>query len=328
MEAIGRQEMTCSKLARARSNCYEDGNYRGNAYGGSHHRDGHSTHRSQMGIGNFSSRAKAFDHIPYEDCENSPYDVHKGYHGSHDYRDQNCDSLRVLKFWRQSMENEGKMDYYFYDIISFPAPPSHSCFGHFCKEAKYCSYVLDLDRNSLQHACTLTLMSGRRYTMEFKGQGKNVGGKLLLCYGDSSMSIFSNLFLFYLVFSFKELKLFSYGTHLLVVQDSFHDSLVFIAHDVEPWNICDSLGDANHCTFSFLGNNSYGFDGSLFSLLGIEDQRKGGGKELLLSQANSSISFRTNSSPSYFEFYFKELKLFLNAYAFHEIIVGALCTIF
>ncbi|KAI5681715.1 hypothetical protein M9H77_02943 [Catharanthus roseus] len=81
--------------------------------------------------GNFSSRAKAFDHILYEDCcENSPYDIHKGYHGL------------------------------------------------------------------------------------------------------------------------------------------IHDSLVFIAHDVKPWNICDSLGDANHCTFCFLENNSYGFDGSLFSLLG------------------------------------------------------------
>ncbi|KAI5666535.1 hypothetical protein M9H77_16388 [Catharanthus roseus] len=62
-------------------------------------------------------------------------------------------------------------------------------------------------------------------------------------------------------------------------------------------------------------------------VLGIEDQKKDGGKGVLLSQANSSINFLTNSSPSYLEFYFKELKLFLNAYAFHEIIIGALCTI-
>ncbi|KAI5667734.1 hypothetical protein M9H77_17587 [Catharanthus roseus] len=83
--------MAYSKLARARSNCYKDGDYGGNIYGGSHHRDGHFAHRSQMGIGNFSSYAKAFDHIPYEDCyEKSPYDVRKGYHGSHDYSDQNC----------------------------------------------------------------------------------------------------------------------------------------------------------------------------------------------------------------------------------------------
>ncbi|KAI5675996.1 hypothetical protein M9H77_06946 [Catharanthus roseus] len=57
-------------------------------------------------------------------------------------------------------------------------------------------------------------------------------------------------------------------THLLVVQDLFHAALVFIAHDVEPWNICDSLRHANHCTFGLLEDNSYGFDGSLFSLLG------------------------------------------------------------
>ncbi|KAI5664416.1 hypothetical protein M9H77_23739 [Catharanthus roseus] len=79
MEAIGRQEMAYSKLTRARSNYYTDGDYGGNAYRGSHRRDGNYTHRSQMGI----------------------------------------------KFWRQNMENEGKMDYYSYDIISFPPPPQY-----------------------------------------------------------------------------------------------------------------------------------------------------------------------------------------------------------
>ncbi|KAI5663894.1 hypothetical protein M9H77_23217 [Catharanthus roseus] len=117
--------MAYSKLARARSNCYKDGDYGGNAYGGHHHRNGYFTHRNQIGIVNFSSHAKAFDHIPNEDCcENSPYNVIK-------------------------------------DIM-------------FC----------------------------------------------------------------------------------------------FIAHDIEPWNICDSSRDANHRTFGFLGSNSYGFDGSLYSLLG------------------------------------------------------------
>ncbi|KAI5653961.1 hypothetical protein M9H77_31148 [Catharanthus roseus] len=214
------------------------------------------------------------------------------------------------------MENEGKMDYYSYDMKSFLLQHSYSCFCHFCKQTKFCSFVLDLDRNFHQHACTITSMSGRRHTMEFEGQGESIGGKLFLCYGDSSMSFSSNLFLFYLVFSFKELKLFLDGmfflslilhghslfvnvphqvinldrTRLLVVQDSFHDSLVLIAHNVEPWNICDSLGDANHRTFGFLGNNFYGFDGSF-------------------------------GDP--FEF-----KLFLNAYAFHEIIVSTLCATF
>ncbi|KAI5677752.1 hypothetical protein M9H77_08702 [Catharanthus roseus] len=91
MEAIGRQEMAYSKHARARSNCYKDGDYGGNAYRGSNHRDGHFTHRSQMGIGNFSSYGKAFDHICHEEYfDNSPYGIHKGYHGSHDSSDQNC----------------------------------------------------------------------------------------------------------------------------------------------------------------------------------------------------------------------------------------------
>ncbi|KAI5676917.1 hypothetical protein M9H77_07867 [Catharanthus roseus] len=201
------------------------------------------------------------------------------------------------------------MDYYSYDIISLSPPPSYSCFGHFCKETKSCSFVLDLDRNSLQHTYTITSMSQKRHIMEFEGQGESIGEKLFLCYGDSSMSFSSNLFLFYLAFIFKGFKLFLDGyvslefnlmlinldrTHLLVIKDSIHDSLVFITHDVEPWNIYDSLGDANHRTFGLLGNNSYGFDGSLFSLLG--------------------------------DYY--ELKLFLNAYAFHEIIVGVLCSIF
>ncbi|KAI5680844.1 hypothetical protein M9H77_02071 [Catharanthus roseus] len=46
LEAIRKQEMAYSKFARERSNCYKDGVYGGNAYGGSHHRDGHLTHRS------------------------------------------------------------------------------------------------------------------------------------------------------------------------------------------------------------------------------------------------------------------------------------------
>ncbi|KAI5681954.1 hypothetical protein M9H77_03182 [Catharanthus roseus] len=169
MEVIDKQEKAYSKFANARSNCYKDGDYAGNAYEGSHHRDGHFTHKSQMGIGNFSSHAKAFDHIPYEECcENSLYDVHKGYH-----------------------------------------------------ETKSCSFVLDLDRNSLQHACTLTLLSRRTHTMEFEGQGESVGGKLLLYYGDSSISLSSNLFLFYLVFSFKELTCSSMDGLLVPNKNSF-----------------------------------------------------------------------------------------------------------
>ncbi|KAI5676011.1 hypothetical protein M9H77_06961 [Catharanthus roseus] len=56
--------------------------------------------------------------------------------------------------------------------------------------------------------------------------------------------------------------------HFLVVQDLFHAILVFISHDADLWNNCDSLGVANHQNFGFLENKSYRFDGSLFSLLG------------------------------------------------------------
>ncbi|KAI5653558.1 hypothetical protein M9H77_30745 [Catharanthus roseus] len=106
--------MAYSKLARVRSNCYKDGDYGGNAYGGSHHRDGHFTHRSQMGIGNFSSRAKLFYHIPCDNyCENSPYNVYKEYHGSHDYSDQSCEILfecfhHNINERKEDMEFEGQ----------------------------------------------------------------------------------------------------------------------------------------------------------------------------------------------------------------------------
>ncbi|KAI5677038.1 hypothetical protein M9H77_07988 [Catharanthus roseus] len=237
MEAIGRQEMAYSKLARARSNCFKDGDY--------------------------------------DSCENSPYDVHKRYHGSQDYGDQNCgrevnhEGLLGENDY-QNMENAGKMDYYSYDIISFPSLPPYSYFGHFCKETKSCSFELDLDGNFLQYACTLTSMSRRRYIMDFEGQGESVGGKLLLCHGDSSMNFSSNLFLFYIVFSFKELKLFldRYSFLEFNLARSTSYSRYFSHSCYEPWNICDSLGMLTIAPSVFLEKISYCFDGSLFSLLG------------------------------------------------------------
>ncbi|KAI5668690.1 hypothetical protein M9H77_18543 [Catharanthus roseus] len=160
MEAIGRQEMAYSKLARARSNCYKDGCYDGNAYRGSNYRNGHYTHRRQMCIGNFYSHAKTFDYIPYEYyCENSPYDVHKRYHGSNDYGDQNC----------------GK---------------------------------------------------SRGYQIRCQGKGKDGTNRILFCdvMGQRDHSLFVNV-----LHQFINLD----RTHLLVVQHSFHDILVCIAHNVE-----------------------------------------------------------------------------------------------
>ncbi|KAI5667010.1 hypothetical protein M9H77_16863 [Catharanthus roseus] len=108
MEAMGRQEMAYSKLARAMPNFYKEIDYGGDSYGGSNHRGGNLTHRREMGIGNFSSHAKIFFyHIRYDDWEgggggyegvndtydyyeNSPYDYYKGYHDSYDDGHQSC----------------------------------------------------------------------------------------------------------------------------------------------------------------------------------------------------------------------------------------------
>ncbi|KAI5668939.1 hypothetical protein M9H77_18792 [Catharanthus roseus] len=85
--------------------------------------------------------------------------------------------------------------------------PSYCGFGNldetFLVELNFVGFEFGFDRNSLQHVCTITSLRGKRHTTEFKGQDESVGGKLILCYGDLMMSFSSNLFLFYLVFSFK-----------------------------------------------------------------------------------------------------------------------------
>ncbi|KAI5681656.1 hypothetical protein M9H77_02884 [Catharanthus roseus] len=77
--------------------------------------------------------------------------------------------------------------------------------------------------------------------------------------------------------------------------------------------------------FRISGTNIYEFleSSEVPFMLEMEDQEKRGGKgvEVIL------ISFLINSTP-YLEFYFKDLKLFLNAYVFHDIPVGTLCAIF
>ncbi|KAI5669015.1 hypothetical protein M9H77_18868 [Catharanthus roseus] len=59
MEAIGRQEMAFSRVAKARSNCYKDGGYDGNAMEEATI-EMDITPIGVMGIGNVSSRAKTF----------------------------------------------------------------------------------------------------------------------------------------------------------------------------------------------------------------------------------------------------------------------------
>ncbi|KAI5650182.1 hypothetical protein M9H77_36187 [Catharanthus roseus] len=125
--------MAYYKLARARSNCYKDGDYGGNSYEGSHHRDAHFTHRSQMGIGNFCSCVKTFDQIPYDDYganegindtydyyEDSPYDVYKGItlksleiHQVHKEQKKLKERLRIFENeknieWEENMEIKEK----------------------------------------------------------------------------------------------------------------------------------------------------------------------------------------------------------------------------
>ncbi|KAI5661837.1 hypothetical protein M9H77_21160 [Catharanthus roseus] len=83
-------------------------------------------------------------------------------------------------------------------------------------------------------------MSRRRHTVEFEGQGESIVGKLFLCYGDSSMSFSSNLFLFHLVFSFKELKLFLDGSIRRVVERCsymilFFETFVIVLNGVAPF---------------------------------------------------------------------------------------------
>ncbi|KAI5654145.1 hypothetical protein M9H77_31332 [Catharanthus roseus] len=90
--------------------------------------------------------------------------------------------------------------------------------------------------------------------MEFKGQGESVGGKLILCDGDLTMSFSSNLFLFYLVFSFKELKLFLElnAFYVILVGDCmvnlFTYELVFnIDHMLKYSSSCAFLEKKNLC---------------------------------------------------------------------------------
>ncbi|KAI5656986.1 hypothetical protein M9H77_25779 [Catharanthus roseus] len=210
MEAIRRQEMAYSKLARARPNFYKDGDYDGNSYNESNHRGGNLTYRREIRIDNFSSHAKTFDHIPYDD--------YGGYHDRYDDGDQSCS---------RGVNHEELID--------------ENVFGSGV-ELFLDGYVF----LELNLACS-TFYS--RY----------ISYSCYEIFGQRDHSLFVNML--YQVINLDR-------TYLLVVQDLFHAILVFIAHNIEPWNICGSLGNANHRTFGFLEKNSYGFDGFLFSLLG------------------------------------------------------------
>ncbi|KAI5681321.1 hypothetical protein M9H77_02548 [Catharanthus roseus] len=117
--------------------------------------------------------------------------------------------------------------------------------------------------------------------------------------------------LLFVEISFKTLFERAYGSEFFLV---YYKEFLLLK-EFETWmGSYFKMSDTN--ISEFLESNEASF------VLGIEDQRKSGRKGVLLSLANSLISFLTNSSPTYLEFYLEELKLFLNAYAFHEIIVG------
>ncbi|KAI5649871.1 hypothetical protein M9H77_35876 [Catharanthus roseus] len=107
---------------KTRNGLFRDGDYSGNAYEGSQRRDGHFPVGVLMGIGNFFSRTKIFYYIPYDDCcENSPYGVHKGNHGSHDYSDQSCVKHKSYPSCPNTLEFQRKVIFAYYCLLGSAA---------------------------------------------------------------------------------------------------------------------------------------------------------------------------------------------------------------
>ncbi|KAI5650512.1 hypothetical protein M9H77_36517 [Catharanthus roseus] len=77
-------------------------------------------------------------------------------------------------------------------------------------------FAFEFDSNSLQHVCTITSIRGRRHSMEFEGQGKNVGGRLILCYGDLHCVFFQRVKILFTI----ECLLYDFGWELY--GSSFH----------------------------------------------------------------------------------------------------------
>ncbi|KAI5681708.1 hypothetical protein M9H77_02936 [Catharanthus roseus] len=98
MEAKSKQENYQCKLARDMHNFHHGGGNRFNAYGGNNYGNGNFTPRRHVGVGNFSSYAKSFEHTSYDDYggygrvntkydyyERSPYDYYEEYHHSYEF---------------------------------------------------------------------------------------------------------------------------------------------------------------------------------------------------------------------------------------------------
>ncbi|KAI5663965.1 hypothetical protein M9H77_23288 [Catharanthus roseus] len=173
-------------------------------------------------------------------------------------------------------------------------------------EPNIAGFEHEFDRNSLQHVRIITLTRGRRHTMEFEDQGENVARKLILCYGDLTMSFSSNLFLFYLVFSFKELKLF-------LELNAFYVILV------GKWTLCGDFhakfkGEfAENCDYqsSFLYASKKNFDGFIpfIKLLCLVSYKFEFPHE---EQKVLTLLFGNIHGIQFYHFHFKEFKWLVN----------------
>ncbi|KAI5653597.1 hypothetical protein M9H77_30784 [Catharanthus roseus] len=91
MEVKSKQESYQSKFTRDMHSFHHGGGNAFNAYGGKDHRNGDFTSKRHIGVDNFSSDDKSFEHTSYNDC---------GGYGR--------------KFEAQNMEHEGILGYKIY----------------------------------------------------------------------------------------------------------------------------------------------------------------------------------------------------------------------
>ncbi|KAI5668261.1 hypothetical protein M9H77_18114 [Catharanthus roseus] len=104
------------------------------------------------------------------------------FHGNRSYRDEPMVERRLMDrgdiVGREidRKNGDGGLD----PLMSSSVMFDPSCYGFgnlddtFLVELNIVGFALEFDRNSLQHVFTVTSTRGRRHTMEFEGQGKNV----------------------------------------------------------------------------------------------------------------------------------------------------------
>ncbi|KAI5672296.1 hypothetical protein M9H77_12660 [Catharanthus roseus] len=149
------------------------------------------------------------------------------YRSSHDYSDQNCG---------REVNHEGLIgenDFFQEKVREMSAQKKKREFSPIC----------------LHHN-----INARKETYHgVRRPKRKCWGKLFICYGDSSMSFSSNLFLCYLVFSFKELKLFLDGYDFLVFSlacSTFYSRYIsYSCYEIVKFLLCDVIGQRDHSLF-------------------------------------------------------------------------------